>query len=52
VGNAVEWHDWYLYTFLTPVFARVAFGGNQVSTVLSSFAAPPARTTTGTPAKR
>ena len=31
VGNAVEWYDWYLYTFLTPVFARVVFGGDEVS---------------------
>ena len=38
VGNAVEWYDWYLYTFLTPVFARVIFGGDEVSAVLSSFA--------------
>ncbi len=38
VGNAVEWYDWYLYTFLTPVFARVVFGGDEVSAVLSSFA--------------
>ena len=38
MGNAVEWYDWYLYTFLTPVFARVIFGGDEVSAVLSSFA--------------
>jgi len=38
VGNAVEWYDWYLYTFLTPVFARVVFGGDEVSAALSSFA--------------
>ena len=38
VGNAVEWYDWYLYTFLTPIFARQIFGGDEVSAVLSSFA--------------
>jgi MHS family alpha-ketoglutarate permease-like MFS transporter len=38
VGNAVEWYDWYIYTFLTPVFAKRIFGGDEVSAVLSSFA--------------
>ncbi len=39
VGNAVEWYDWYIYTFLTPVFASQVFAsGDQVSDVLSTFA--------------
>ena len=39
VGNAVEWFDWYIYTFLTPVFAAQVFAsGDQVSDVLSTFA--------------
>ena len=37
-GNAVEWYDSYLYTFLRPIFARVIFGGDEVSAVLRSFA--------------
>ena len=39
VGNAVEWYDWYVYTFLTPVFATQVFAsGDQVSDVLNTFA--------------
>lgn len=39
VGNAVEWYDWYVYTFLTPVFASQVFAsGDQVSDVLNTFA--------------
>ena len=39
VGNAVEWYDWYIYTFLTPVFATQVFAsGDRVADVLSTFA--------------
>jgi MHS family alpha-ketoglutarate permease-like MFS transporter len=39
VGNAVEWYDWYIYTFLTPVFAAQIFAaGDQLVDVLSAFA--------------
>lgn len=39
IGNAVEWYDWYIYTFLTPIFAAQVFApGDPVAQVLSAFA--------------
>ena len=39
IGNAVEWYDWYIYTFLTPIFAAQVFApGNPIAQVLSAFA--------------
>lgn len=39
IGNAVEWYDWYIYTFLTPIFAAQVFApGNSFAQVLSAFA--------------
>ncbi|AJT42280.1 MFS transporter [Psychromicrobium lacuslunae] len=39
VGNAVEWYDWYVYSFLATVFAPQIFhAGNSTADVLSAFA--------------
>lgn len=39
VGNAVEWYDWYAYTFLAVIFAPQIFKpGSPVVAVLSAFA--------------
>ncbi|MFI0710317.1 MFS transporter [Streptomyces inhibens] len=41
VGNAVEWYDWYAYSFLAVYFAEQVFpksAGNSLVPLLSSFA--------------
>lgn len=39
VGNAVEWYDWYAYTFLAVIFAPQIFApSSPVAAVLSAFA--------------
>ncbi|MFF9113784.1 MFS transporter [Streptomyces sp. NPDC014805] len=41
VGNAVEWYDWYAYTFLATYIARAVFPkgtGNSLVPLLSTFA--------------
>jgi MHS family alpha-ketoglutarate permease-like MFS transporter len=39
IGNMAEWYDWYIYTFLTPVFATQIFpGNNALAQSLESFA--------------
>jgi MHS family alpha-ketoglutarate permease-like MFS transporter len=39
IGNMAEWYDWYIYTFLTPIFASQIFpGDNALAQSLSSFA--------------
>ncbi|MFI9045450.1 MFS transporter [Streptomyces sp. NPDC053427] len=41
VGNAVEWYDWYAYSFLAAYFAEQIFpkaSGNSLVPLLSSFA--------------
>ncbi|MFF8604213.1 MFS transporter [Streptomyces sp. NPDC015232] len=41
VGNAVEWYDWYAYTFLAAYIARQVFPpgtGNSLVPLLSTFA--------------
>ncbi|MFF4952240.1 MFS transporter [Streptomyces chattanoogensis] len=41
VGNAVEWYDWYAYSFLAAYFADQVFpkaAGNSLVPLLSSFA--------------
>ncbi|MFJ9412937.1 MULTISPECIES: MFS transporter [unclassified Streptomyces] len=41
VGNAVEWYDWYAYSFLAAYFAEQVFpkgSGNSLVPLLSSFA--------------
>ncbi|MFI8519772.1 MFS transporter [Streptomyces sp. NPDC085481] len=41
VGNAVEWYDWYAYTFLAAYLARQVFPpgtGNSLVPLLSTFA--------------
>ncbi|MEU8431551.1 MFS transporter [Streptomyces sp. NPDC029216] len=41
VGNAVEWYDWYAYTFLATHIARQVFppgAGNSLVPLLSTFA--------------
>ncbi|MFI8823536.1 MFS transporter [Streptomyces sp. NPDC053431] len=41
VGNAVEWYDWYAYTFLATHLARQVFppgAGNSLVPLLSTFA--------------
>jgi MHS family alpha-ketoglutarate permease-like MFS transporter len=39
IGNAAEWYDWYIYSFLTAFFAPQIFpGDNELAQALSSFA--------------
>ncbi|GAA1049078.1 MFS transporter [Arthrobacter russicus] len=39
VGNAVEWYDWYIYSFLAVVFAPQIFdAGDPTAALLSAFA--------------
>lgn len=39
VGNAVEWYDWYIYSFLAVVFAPQIFhAGDATANLLSAFA--------------
>lgn len=39
VGNAVEWYDWYIYSFLAVVFApRIFHTGDATANLLSAFA--------------
>lgn len=41
IGNAVEWYDWYAYTFLVSVFAPLIFPnpeGDPLQALLSGFA--------------
>ncbi|MFE4846891.1 hypothetical protein ACFRFK_24890, partial [Streptomyces sp. NPDC056689] len=41
VGNAVEWYDWYAYTFLATYIAGQVFpkgSGNSLVPLLSTFA--------------
>ncbi|MCB8775877.1 hypothetical protein LJD49_29595, partial [Escherichia coli] len=38
VGNAVEWYDWYIYSFLAVVFAPQIFdAGDPTAALLSAF---------------
>ncbi|WP_041684889.1 MFS transporter [Renibacterium salmoninarum] len=39
VGNAIEWYDWYIYSFLAVVFAPQIFhAGDATADLLSAFA--------------
>jgi MHS family alpha-ketoglutarate permease-like MFS transporter len=39
VGNAIEWYDWYTYTFLATTFGPLIFPGDSpIASALSTFA--------------
>jgi len=39
IGNAIEWYDWYTYSFLATTFGPIVFPGHsQIASVLSTFA--------------
>ncbi len=39
IGNAIEWYDWYTYSFLTVFFADQIFkSGSSIGSVLDAFA--------------
>jgi MHS family alpha-ketoglutarate permease-like MFS transporter len=55
IGNAVEWYDWYAYTFLAVYFSGQIFPGDaddRVVPLLSAFAVFAPRSRSAAPRRR